>query len=89
MPVYAIVKEITTMELTEEEKRLIMKNREIAAKEAQGAKLFQELKAKMKELEDLGFEIELPGIGGKYVSYHYPIARSTNISLEKKYGAWR
>lgn len=88
MPTYAIVKESTVMELTAEEKELIMKNREKAAREVQGAKLFRELKAKMKELEDLGFEIELPGIGGKYVSYHHPIARSTNITLDKKWGAW-
>lgn len=88
MPTYAIVKESTVMELTAEEKELVMKNREKAAREAQGAKLFKELKAKMKELEDLGFEIELPSIGGKYVSYHHPVACSTNITLSKKWRAW-
>lgn len=88
MPTYAIVKESTVMELTAEEKELVMKNREKVAREAQGAKLFRELKAKMKELEDLGFEIELPGIGGKYVSYHSPTARHNNITLSKKWGAW-
>ena len=86
MPTYAIVKENTVMELTAEEKELIMKHREDAAREAKGKQIFDEIKEKLKELDDLGLVMVLPKIGGAYVTSHYPRVKTDEVSLMKE---WR
>lgn len=86
MPTYAIVKESTVMELTAEEKELIMKHREDAARETRGKQILDEIKEKLNELDALGLVAVLPKIGGAYVTSHHPRVQTDNISLMKD---WR
>ena len=73
--------EVEVMEITEEEKNMIMKNRKDNARKAEMIECFAQVKELLTRIEQLGGTVCLPSIGGKYVSHHSPIVHSAKIRL--------
>lgn len=72
------------IELTQEELNHIVERRELQKKEKIAEDTFTAIKEDIELLNELGYRIELPSVGGKYVRYHTPIVRSDDMSLHKK-----
>lgn len=75
--------EVEVMEITEEEKNMIVKKRKEDARKAELDECFTQVKELLARIEQLGGTIYLPSIGGKYIAYHSPTVRSTNVGLWK------
>lgn len=71
---------IEIMEISKEEKQMLMKHRAEQARKAEIDECMHELVKILKRIEELEGKVMLPGVGGKYVSYHYPRVKSTNLS---------
>ena len=74
---------VEVMEITEEEKNMVLKKRKDDARKAEMNECFAQVKELLARIEQLGGTVQLPSIGGKYVAHHWPTVRSTNISLWK------
>lgn len=74
---------VEVMEITEEEKNLVLRRRKDNARKAEMEECFTQVKELLARIEQLGGTVQLPSIGGKYVAHHWPIVHSTNISLWK------
>ena len=73
--------EVEVMEITEEEKNMVLKKRKDDARKAEMSECFAQVKELLARIEQLGGIVQQPSIGGKYVCHHSPTVRSTNISL--------
>lgn len=76
--------EVEVMEITEEEKNMVLKKRKDDACKAEMSECFVQVKELLARIEQLGGIVRLPSIGGKYVCHHSPHVRSTDISLWRK-----
>ena len=72
------------MELTAEELSLILDKREKEARTTFANQKLDEIKELIIEINELGFEVRLPSIGGEYVYYHRPIVNANEVSLTIK-----
>lgn len=72
---------VEVMEITEEEKNMVLRKRKDDARKAEMDECFAQIKASLARIEQLGGTVCLPSIGGKYVCHHSPTVRSTNVSL--------
>ena len=72
---------IVAMEISKEEANLILKHRKETARKERIEELGNILITTLAEIEKLGGNVRLPGIGGKYVSYHHPSVRADNVSI--------
>ena len=72
---------IVAMEISKEEVNLILKHRKETARKERIEELGATIISALEEIEKLGGSVRLPGIGGKYVSYHYPAVRAGNVSI--------
>ena len=84
MPTVIIENTNFAFEITAEEWKMIAEKREKEAKEIAAKELFAKIQSDLETLAQLGFEIRLPDIGGRYVAYHCPRVNPNNINLEKK-----
>lgn len=75
--------ETFAVELTSEELAIILKKREDEAKQVVAEELFEKIKEGIKALEELGYRMHLPHIGGKYVPLHSPTVYANLIRLYK------
>lgn len=85
MPTVILENTNFAFEITAEEWKMIAEKREKEAREIAAKELFAKIKSDLETLAQLGFEIRLPEIGGKYVSQYYPQVGPNNINLAKKY----
>ena len=74
---------VEVMEITEEEKNMVLRKRKDSARKAEIDECFARVKELLARIEQLGGAVRLPSIGGKYVAHHSPAVHSTNISLWK------
>ena len=72
---------VEVMEITEEEKNMVLKKRKDNARTAEMNECFAQVKELLARIEQLGGAVHLPFIGGKYVCHHSPAVRSTEIKL--------
>ena len=72
---------VEVMEITEEEKNMVLKKRKDDARKAEMSECFAQVKELLARIEQLGGTVQLPSIGGKYVCHHSPTVHSTNVSL--------
>lgn len=77
--------EAFAIELTPEELALILKKREDEAKQVIAEELFAKVKEGIEALDKLGYWVQLPSIGGKYVPLHQPIVSAKRVELYKRY----
>jgi hypothetical protein len=75
--------EMTLIEITEEELKALIEKREAEARRKIAEEILEEIKDNLVELKELGYNVRLPKIGGKYISSHNPLVSSTNIHLSK------
>lgn len=73
--------EVEVMEITEEEKNMIMKNRKDNARKAEMDECFVQVKELLARIEELGGVVCLPTIGGRYIGRHSPMVHSTEVKL--------
>lgn len=76
--------EIKLIELTPEEVKMIVNKREAEAREVAAQERFEKVKTLLAEIDELGYSVRLPEIGGKYVSAHRPWVWDKEISLHKR-----
>ena len=76
--------EIKLIEVTPEELKMIINKREAEAREVAAQERFEKVKTLLAEIEELGYSVRLPEIGGKYVSAHCPWVWDKEIFLRKK-----
>lgn len=74
---------VEVMEITEEEKNMVLRRRKDNARKAEMDECFAQVKELLARIDQLGGSVRLPSIGGKYVAHHSPAVHSTNISLLK------
>lgn len=74
---------VEVMEITEEEKNMVLKKRQDNARLAEMNECFTQVKELLARIEQLGGTVHLPSIGGKYVCHHSPIVRSAEVKLWK------
>lgn len=74
----------TIIELTQEELNHIVERRELQKKEKIAKDTFTAIKEGIELLSELGYRVELPSVGGKYVRYYTPIIHPDDMSLHKK-----
>ena len=81
---------VEVMEITEEEKNIVLKKRKDDARKAEMSECFAQVQELLARIEQLGGTVCLPSIGGKYVCHHSPIVRSTEVKLwrQNKGGAF-
>ena len=84
MPTVILENTNFAFEITAEEWKMIAEKREKEAKEIAAKELFVKIQSDLETLAQLGFEIRLPEIGGKYVAYHHPRVIPNEMSLAKK-----
>lgn len=84
MPTVILENTNFTFEITAEEWKMIAEKREKEAKEIAAQELFAKIQSDFETLEQLGFEIRLLEIGGKYVPYHCQKVNANDIGLAKK-----
>jgi hypothetical protein len=84
MPTVILENTNFAFEVTAEEWKMIAEKREKEAKEIAAKELLAQIKSELETLAQLGFEIRLPAIGGKYVSLYYPRVDPDEMSLAKK-----
>jgi hypothetical protein len=84
MPTVIIENTNFAFEITAEEWKMIAEKREKEAKEIAAKELFAKIQSDLETLAQLGFEIRLPEIGGKYVPYHCQRVSANDIALGKK-----
>ena len=75
--------EIKLVEVTPEEMKMIIDKREAEAREVAAQERFEKVKALLAEIEELGYSVYLPEIGGKYVRAHYPWVSPNKVHLYK------
>jgi hypothetical protein len=76
--------DVTLIELTPEEVKMIVNKREAEAREVAAQERFEKVKVLLSEIDELGYAVRLPQIGGKYVSAHCPWVWDKEISLHKR-----
>lgn len=70
---------IEVMEISEEEKQMLMKHRAEQARKAEIDECMREIQKNVKRIEELKGKVLLPAIGGKYISYHNPQVKSDEL----------
>jgi hypothetical protein len=76
--------EVTLIELTPEEVKMLVNKREMEARESAAQERLEKIKLLLSEIEELGYTVRLPEIGGKYVRAHCPWVYSNGIRLHKR-----
>jgi hypothetical protein len=84
MPTVILENTNFTFEISAEEWKMIAEKREKEAKEIAAQELFAKIQSDLETLAQLGFEIRLPEIGGRYVAYHCPRVSPDEMRLAKK-----
>ena len=77
--------EALAIELTPEELAIILKKREDEAKQIMAEELFAKVQEGIEALDKLGYRVQLPAIGGKYVHLHQPHVSAKRMELHKRY----
>ena len=72
------------LEITAEELALILDRREKEARTTFANEKLDEIKELIIEINELGFDVRLPVIGGEYVRRHCPIVKADEVSLTMK-----
>ena len=70
------------MEISEQEKQILIAHRKEEARKAEIDNLYADVVEALARIEKLGGRVILPRIGGKYVSSHYPVVRSSSVMCE-------
>lgn len=76
--------DVTLIEVTPEEVKMIVNKREAEARESAAQERFEKVKVLLSEIEELGYSVYLPEIGGKYVRAHYPWVSPDKVHLDKR-----
>lgn len=72
---------IEIMEITTEEKEMILRNRVESARQAELKECGEIIRRALHRIAELGGSVELPSIGGKYISLHHPRVKENNITV--------
>ena len=70
------------MEISEQEKKMLLAHRREEARKAKIDSLYADIVDALAQIEKLGGRIVLPSIGGKYVPYHRPVVLSSDVMCE-------
>ncbi len=70
------------MEISEKEKQMLLAHRKEEARKAKIDELYADIVEALAQIEKLGGRVVLPSIGGKYVHYHRPSVRSSDVMCE-------
>lgn len=77
--------EINILQVSKEEMEMVLRAREENARVAELIGLRETLHSTLNRINQLGGRVELPSIGGKYVSYHTPRVTANEVKVVYKY----